>query len=119
MHNQVCDPNGNFLLLDKTIENNRLTLATIYEPNSDNPVFYQTISIKMNEIGDETIIWCGNFNMVLNAEIDYCKNKTINNKKARETLIEIIQEKFLIDPFRDQHETIHLAKDKTLPTNQT
>ena len=92
-----------------SIENNRLTLASIYGPNSDNPAFYQTISSKMNEIGNETIIWCGDFNMVLNPEIDYCNYKTINTKKARETLIEIILEKFLLDP-PSQHKKIHLAK---------
>ena len=43
MHNPVCDPNGNLLILDRTIENNRLTLTSIYGPISDNLVFYQTI----------------------------------------------------------------------------
>ena len=64
-----------------SIENNRLTLASLYGPNSDNPAFYQTISSKMNEIGNETIIWCGDFNMVLFPEVDYCNYITINNNQ--------------------------------------
>ena len=44
--------------------------------------------------------------MVLNPQVDYCNYKTINNKKARETLLDIIQEKFLLDPFRDLHPNI-------------
>ena len=63
-----------------SIENSRLTLASIYGPNSDNTAFYQTISSKNNEIGNETIIWCGDLNMVLNPEMDYCNYKTINNQ---------------------------------------
>ena len=106
MHNQVCDPSANFLLLDMSIENSRLTLASSYGPNSDNTAFYQTISSKISEIGNETIIWCGDLNIVLNPEMDYCNYKTIKNKKARETLIEIIQEKFLLGPFRDLHPNI-------------
>ena len=34
VHKSINDPNGNFLLLDLTVHNNRFTLASIYGPNT-------------------------------------------------------------------------------------
>lgn len=103
VHNYKSDPNGNYIMLDLTIENNRLTLVSIYGPNSDEPVFYENIVNKMEEFGNEHIIWCGDFNLVIDPAIDYCNYKTINNKKARNKLLEIIQEHYMVDPYRDLH----------------
>ena len=46
---------------------------------------------------------CGDFNQVLNPQLDYKKYKTINNKNAREKLLEIIDEEHLVNPYRDAH----------------
>ena len=43
---------------------------------------------------------CGDFNLVLNPELDYHNYKHINNKNARNHIREIIEERQLIDPFR-------------------
>lgn len=103
VHKCESDPNGNYVLLDLTIESNRLTLVSIYGPNSDDPAFYENIDRKIEDIGNEYIIWCGDFNLVIDPTVDYCNYKTINNKKARNKLLEIIQEKFMVDPYRDFH----------------
>ena len=103
VHNSISDPNGNFLLLDLTVHNNRFTLASIYGPNTDNPDFFKTVSEKIAELENKTVIWCGDFNLVLNPQLDYKNYKTINNKNAREKLLDIINEEHLIDPYRDAH----------------
>ena len=104
VHNSISDPNGNFLLLDLTVHNNRFTLASIYGPNTDNPDFFKTVSEKIAElVENKTVIWCGDFNLVLNPQLDYKNYKTINNKNAREKLLDIINEEHLIDPYRDAH----------------
>ena len=38
--------------------------------------------------------------------MDYCNYKTVNNKNAREAVLEIIQEMYLVDPFRDLHPSL-------------
>lgn len=103
VHKSISDPNGNFLLLDLTVQNNRFTLASIYGPNTDNPSFFQTVSEKIAELENNAVVWCGDFNLVQNPEIDYKNYKTINNKHAREKLLEIIKERNLLDPYRDAH----------------
>ncbi len=40
VHQTKHDPNGNFIILDLTIENNKFTLACLYGPNSDASTFY-------------------------------------------------------------------------------
>ncbi len=40
VHSSKHDPNGNFILLDITIENNKFTLICLYGPNSDEPKFF-------------------------------------------------------------------------------
>ena len=43
IHNHISDPNGNYIIVDLTIDDNRLTLASIYGPNKDCPKFFNTI----------------------------------------------------------------------------
>ena len=40
VHGSVKDRNGNYLMLDITIEGERITLVNIYGPNEDSPVFF-------------------------------------------------------------------------------
>ena len=103
VHNSISDPDGNFLLLDITVYSNRFTLATIYGPNIDNPSFFQNVSEKISEFNNNSVIWCGDFNLVQNPKLDYKNYKSINNKNAREKVLEIINDQHLVDPYRDAH----------------
>ena len=106
VHKCINDPNGNFLLLDITAYNNRFTLISIYGPNVDNPNFFQSVSDKIAELENNSIVWCGDFNLVQDPKLDYKNYKTINNKNAREKLLDIINDRHLIDPYRDAHPDI-------------
>lgn len=103
VHRSVSDPNGNFLILDISVCNNRFTLASVYGPNIDNPDFFQSVSEKIIELENDSIVWCGDFNLVLNPKLDYKNYKTVNNKNAREKMLEIMNDQHLVDPFRDAH----------------
>ena len=103
VHKCINDPNGNFLLLDITAYNNRFTLVSLYGPNIDNPSFFQTVLEKIIELENNSVVWCGDFNLVLNPKLDYKNYKTINNKNSREKLLNIINERHLIDPYRDAY----------------
>ena len=103
VHMCDSDPNDNYIILDLRIENNRLTLCFIYEPNSDDPGFYENIAKKIEDIGNEHSIWWEDFNLVIDPKADYSNYKTINNKKVRDKVIEIIQGKLMVDPYRDFH----------------
>ena len=91
------------MLLDITAYNNRFTLVSLYGPNIDNPSFFQTVLEKIIELDNNSVVWCGDFNLVLNPKLDYKNYKTINNKNSREKLLNIINERHLIDPYRDAY----------------
>lgn len=71
------------------------------------PLFYDRIEDTLYEFKNDSYIICGDFNLVLDPEIDCYKSyKNINNPKARMRLLEIIENFDLIDVFREQHTDI-------------
>jgi exonuclease III len=54
----------------------------------------------VEEFGNENFIICGDFNLVLCPELDYCNYLHVNNPKSREKVLELIEERSLIDPYR-------------------
>lgn len=52
------------------------------------------------ELDNEYFILCGDFNLVLNPDIDTYNYISINNPKAREKLLEIMDDLQLVDYYR-------------------
>ena len=94
------DINGNYLVLDINVDKINFTLVSIYGPNDDNPQFYANIMSIVEEFGNENFIICGDFNLVLCPELDYCNYLHVINPKSREKVLELIEERSLIDPYR-------------------
>ena len=70
------DINGQFIALNLTYNNNTFTLMNIYAPNSDNPTFFENVFEQVDSFDTKDFyIICGDFNLVLDPEIDY---ETIN-----------------------------------------
>ena len=105
IHRSIIDTDGNFIILDLNVYNQKMTLVNLYGPNNDKPDFFQHISNYIDEIGNSENIICGDFNCVLNPELDYYNYKTINNPKARDKIVELISTKYLLDPFRENYPT--------------
>ena len=82
----------------------KVTLVNIYGPNENNPQFYTHIQQYVSEIGNENVIFCGDWNLILNPELDSENNKHINNPRARDEIIKIIDENGYIDAWRVQNE---------------
>lgn len=93
IHKKIVDDNGNFIIVNMSIYNQQLTLVNLYGPNSDNPNFFKLISNQIDDNDNTDIIICGDYNCVLNPKLDYYNYKGVNNIKARETVLEIINER--------------------------
>ena len=55
-------------------------------------------------------------------KLDYKNYKTINNKNAREKVLEMIIGQHLVDPFRDAYpelKKVHMEKKATFSTSKT
>ena len=46
IHDEVKDTLGNYIILDISIQDYRMTLAAVYRPNEDKPCFFRNIAIK-------------------------------------------------------------------------
>ena len=101
----IIDTDGNFIILDLNVYNQKITLVNLYGPNNNKPDFFQHISNYIDEIGNSENFICGDFNCVLNPELDYYNYKTINNPKARDKIVELVSTKYLLDPFRENYPT--------------
>ena len=98
------DPNGNFLITKLTICGKKVTLVNIYGPNKDSHQFYTNIQQHVFEIGNENVIFCGDWNFILNPILDSENYRNINNPRARDAIIKIIEENGYIDVWRVQNE---------------
>ena len=113
------DNEGNMLLVDLEINDNKFKLINMYGPNTDNEDFYNSLSniIATNE--EDYLIWCGDFNLILNPLLDCNNYRNINNPKNRNIVINLIQEQNLIDAFRYFYpESRRYTWHKTRPMKQ-
>ena len=94
IHSQNQDTNGNFLKLDMTIFNKRLSLV-----KKGDPSFYENLFKSITEIGNDFYIICGDFNLTLNPNLDCFNYKHINNPKARKMITYMIKDNNLFDTF--------------------
>ena len=94
------DPNGNYIILNMTIQGKKVTLVNIYGPNEDNPQFYRNLKEKYSEFDNEILIICGDWNFVQNPEVDYYNYLHINNPRARKVVLDTMEENSLVDVWR-------------------
>lgn len=102
------DPNGNYLMLELTVLEKGFLLCSIYGPNRDDPSFYKNVYKDINkmEFGCERVILCGDFNLVLNTDIDYINYEHENNSSARKQVLKLIEDNNLIDVFRESNPSV-------------
>ena len=82
------------------MEDNRVTLINLYGPNQDDPEFYDQVRETLLEFDNQYFIVLGDFNLVLNQLLDTHNYSGVNNPKAREKLLEIMDDSRLLDYYR-------------------
>ena len=106
VHRVKTDQNGNFIILELNIEGKQITLVNLYGPNDDKPEFYENIKQKVAEFENEEVIMCGDWNLCLDAEKD-CENYLhINNPRARNVVLNLLDENDFKDPWRIMNENV-------------
>ena len=68
IHDHVSDPDGNFLIIDLSVGDNRFTLVNLYGPNQDTPKFFENVINIAETLGNNSLIICGDFNAVFNPD---------------------------------------------------
>ena len=101
--NHGSDSNGNLLYVDINAGALTLHIINIFAPNVDTPYFFQNINTLIEENTMDRLVLCGDFNLVLNPDVDCSNYVSINNPKSRSVLIETINVYSLKDAFRHFH----------------
>ena len=106
---QKKDKNGNYLNLNLKLSTMTLNLVTLYGPNNannDSPSFFCEIKELLNSKNSDYNILCGDFNIVMDKEMDTCNYRNINNPQASKAVLEIVSEHELTDIYRHLNPTI-------------
>ena len=84
-HNTISDTQGRYIILDmELIGVARFLLTNIYAPNEDDPSFFEKLFNKIENLDTKNLISVGDWNLVMDYEIDTLNYKKRNNIKARE-----------------------------------
>ena len=103
IHKIISDPNGRYIILDISIDGNRMTLASIYAPNDDSPDFFTEVRNKIESIPNDDRLIGGDYNLVLDLLKDKKGGNMRTNAKAQQKVIEWMNCTDLIDIWRHQH----------------
>ena len=99
--NIEIENDGRTIILDRSEEDKTVTLVAIYAPNIDTPEYFRHIRSRLRERSENKII-VGDFNLVLDVEVDrhetYC-----NNNKSKDEIEDMMDEMYLKDVWRIQH----------------
>ena len=102
----IKDPNGNFIILKISINSVDYILVNLYAPNKDCPEFFTHINTLIGNIDVNNIIIGGDWNLVLNPDIDSSNYKHVNNVRSKNEVDNLISKYNLTDIFRQVHPTV-------------
>ena len=80
-----------------------ILLVNVYGPNNDNPGFYETLRDKIKAYNNNNIVAVGDWNLVMDPNMDYNNYVNINNPNAREALEKITVELGIADVWREDN----------------
>lgn len=119
IHDEKTDPNGNWVALDISLFQFKLTLISLYGPNEDNPAFYGRIHNILEDFGNPHNIICGDWNLTQDPTIDNYNYLHINNPNARQRVLNLKDNFDLIDYWRVQNpQTKRYTWRRTAPIKQ-
>ena len=77
--------------------NKELLLVNVYGPNKDNQAVYQSLSEAVKCYKNHSVVVVGDWNLVLDSQLNCCNYKHTNNPKAKEAVENMILELELTD----------------------
>lgn len=103
LHEIKRDIDGRYIIIDATINDTRLTLANVYGPNSDNADYFKKVFGIIDELPNENRLVGGDFNLVLDLEIDKEGGLSRTHLKAQEEVKLWMENTEMTDIWRKHH----------------
>lgn len=95
----VRDIHGRYVISEISVEQSKFIICNIYAPNVDSPLFFKEVEAHLEMYENANIIYGGDFNFVINSELDR-KFSHCNNDRAKEAFLSFADEKELMDVWR-------------------
>ena len=99
------DTDGRILFLLLKINDMLLTVVNVYGPNNDNNDFFDSLHSLLAQNGEEPLIIGGDFNTVLDPNLDRYPNSIQNHPKCHLSLQNILTDFELVDIWRFKNQT--------------
>ncbi len=103
LHGMKRDNEGRILCLDIEIDDCRFSLCNLYAPNLDSPDFFENCLNLVDEFDNISKIIAGDFNLVLDLDLDKKGGAPVTHFNARDTLKSYMENNDIIDIWRLQH----------------
>lgn len=103
----IIDPEGRFLIVMGTIRSQSLTLVSVYAPNQEQPLFFDSLFKRLDKVAQGHIILGGDFNAIIDPTLDRTtppsRTPTTSLPRASRTLIASLKRLGLCDSWRLHH----------------
>ena len=101
--NTISDDEGRYLILDIEFGDVKMSLTNVYGPNTDSATFFISLIENIEKIENDNRIIGGDFNFVLDIEIDKKGGINKTNVHAQTVVQTYIEETELVDIWRFHH----------------
>ena len=98
------DDKGCYVAIVVKLQNREILIVNNYTPNEDDPRYFTELFKQINEMLISEIVICGDFNLVLNAELDRLDSQRYK-PKVHKALSECIDQFELLDIWRCRNPT--------------
>ena len=99
--NTIIDIQGRYIVFDLKQNEVIITIVALYAPNDDNPGFFKELRNMVKDRSEQKIV-IGDFNLVLDVEIDR-KNTFNNNNYAKNEVLNLMDEFMLKEVWRERN----------------
>ena len=103
IHNITKDKDGRQLIINVTYNNQKIALVNLYAPNEDDPVFFQEVFDKIQNIEADHFIVGGDFNKILDNEWDRKSKVHTATTLSSEFINQQIEQNHWVDIWRYGH----------------
>ena len=100
------DKFGRMIIIEVVIKDMRLTICNLYAPNKDQPEFFESVFKTLEEFSSENLLIGGDFNLVLDLDIDKQGGNRTTHEKCQELVLNYMSENKLSDIWRIENPNI-------------
>lgn len=103
MKDVYSDKRGNLIVINVIINSIEYILVNVYAPNKDEPDFFRSMQNVLNKYNVDNVIIGGDWNLLLDPNIDGKNYKHVNNPRAKEEVSNLTLQFNLTDIWRHLH----------------